>query len=94
MALQDLSMNNTLRTTALLTFPRGSELVANLLILFGGPLVVQLGLVRHGVDPLLPVESMFVLTKGWIELFIRNEKVLSPDSDISRNKYFHSFEFL
>ena len=29
------------------------------------------------------------VTKDWIELFIRNEKILSPDSDISRN--FHKF---
>merc|ERR1719199_680829 len=30
-----------------------------------------------------------VLAKDWIELFIRNEKILSPDSEISRN--FHIF---
>ena len=28
--------------------------------------------------------------KDWIELFIRNEKILSPDSEISRN--FHFFK--
>ena len=33
------------------------------------------------------------VTKDWIELFIRNENILSPDSEISRN--FHNFkEFL
>ena len=30
-----------------------------------------------------------VTSKDWIELFIRNEKILSPDSEISRN--FHNF---
>ena len=31
-------------------------------------------------------------TKDWIELFIRNEKILSPDSEISRN--FHNLSIL
>ena len=36
-----------------------------------------------------PCDAQRSLTKDWIELFIRNEKILSPDSEISRN--FHNF---
>ena len=32
----------------------------------------------------------YLWSKDWIELFIRNEKILSPDSEISRNFDFHN----
>ena len=35
--------------------------------------------------------SVLGIVKDWIELLIRNEKILSPDSDIKFSRNFHNF---
>ena len=40
----------------------------------------------------LPADAALGAAKDWIELFIRNEKITSPDSEISRN--FHNYKNL